>query len=205
MSLLRLPSALVAMTLSSVQDLPAQDTSALYGRWESASTSRGGIGQTLEFTAGGDLIAITGVLINGKYHTDGSRLIRRVPDDTNDLVVQFRVHGDTLLQWVPAAADTQRMYRTALSTSRAGITGQWSYTHYTGATAFEHYTTDGRWRFRLPSRSDTSSYEVRGDSIFVRGGVLAGRYRWSLGNDTLSLESLDPAGPAARYVRVQQR
>lgn len=185
---------------------------ALVGRWESVSKSRSDIGAVLEFRRGGQLLAIPTVMHDGTYRTEGDRLIRRMPNEANDLVLQFTVRGDTLTlvaahsvwrrQRDQSGPDTLHLYRRPASTSRRGLVGQWSYPDYSGAPVFEDYTEQGMWRFRLPFGADTLRYTVRADTVVMQAAAGAGRYRWSISGGRLRIEPLDEAGPAELYNRA---
>ncbi len=179
----------------------AQHASALHGRWESAASSYGGLGDLVEFTSTGRLIWSPGALLRGSFRADSGRLIRTFPHDSTPEIVQFAVRGDTLVQWRTGQPDSLRILRLPGSSRGAGIVGQWSYRHYTGATAFETYWPDSTWRLWIPFRADTSAYRVARDTILADGGPVAGRYRWTITGDGLQLRSLDGLERISSYVR----
>jgi hypothetical protein len=141
----------------------------LVGLWDSATTSKGGIGATLEFRADGTFVEATTVIVNAHYRVDGDRLV--VAEQPAGLAtgnresVQIKIDGRTLKA---TGADGSVLSKERIGVSEAGapaIVGAWRYRHYTGATAFERYTADGRMYFRLPIRSFAGRYVLKGREL----------------------------------------
>jgi hypothetical protein len=123
-----------------------------------------------------------------------------------------------LLRWMPPRPDTLVAMRTAGSQSRTGLVGQWSYPYarlhrpvrgsmpgLDSAIAFETYTADGRFHFRIPLRPERMRYRVGADTLFIEGAPLPGgraRWQWVISRDALRITLLEnPGAPPTLYVR----
>jgi hypothetical protein len=145
---------------------PISDT--LVGFWESARTSRGGIGHTLELRRDGVAVASTSVIVNLFYRTSkGELFVGENPEATaHSNGSRYTVQDDVLLV---TEADGKAVTRERLGaregTLPPSIVGRWHYRHYTGPTAYEWYTQDGRLLFRLPMTSNVGCYSVSGNQL----------------------------------------
>ena len=157
-----LASAVVASTLQ---------TPSLVGLWDSATTSNGGIGSTLEFRADGTFVEATTVIVNAFYRATGGRLVIAekpfAAEAPADMSVRIEVEGD-VLRWTGPDGSTVRKERLGRAEAgKPGIVGAWRYRHDTGTTAFERYTDDGRMFFRLPMKSWVGRYVVKGSQLVL--------------------------------------
>jgi hypothetical protein len=184
---------------------PQPETQDLVGFWETRDTSKGGIGHTVEFRPDGAYVEATTVLVNGAYRVSGDRLIvgetaSAMEGDTAAQGSRFEIQGDTLIQ---ASQDGSTLKKERLGKAEEGspaIVGAWRYRHYTGATAFEKYTPDGRLLFRLPMTSSTGCYQATGDRIsFNSPGHKKKEVTFEARSGELVLK--DPRKPAAVYNR----
>jgi len=139
------------------------------GFWESKKTSRGGIGNALEFRADGTVVEATTVLVEMAYRLIGDRLVTAMepPDADADTSKAPTIHfeGDSLVMVGP---DGSTVRKDRVSGKGASILGDWRYCHYAGAVAYERYAEDGRLLFRLPMRSTAGSYAVTGGELTIR-------------------------------------
>jgi hypothetical protein len=148
---------------------PGLQTPSLVGLWDSATTSTGGIGSTLEFRADGTFVEATTVIVNAFYRATGGRLVIGekpfAAQAPADMSVRIEVEGD-VLRWTGPDGSIVRKER--LGRPEAGkppIVGAWRYRHDTGTTAFERYTDDGRMFFRLPMKSTVGRYVLNGSDL----------------------------------------
>ena len=156
----------VAVLVAAACVAPTSDT--LVGFWESARTSKGGIGHTLEFRGDGVAVASTSVIVNLFYRASKGELF---VGETPEAAAQssgspYTVQEDVLL--VPEAdgkAVTRERLGAREGTLPPSIVGRWRYRHYTGPTAYEWYTQDGRLLFRLPMTSFAGCYSVSGHQL----------------------------------------
>lgn len=150
---------------------PGLQTPSLVGLWDSATTSSGGIGSTLEFRADGTFVEATTVIVNAFYRATGGRLViaeRPIAAQAPaDMSVRIEVEGD-VLRWTGPDGSIVRKER--LGRPEAGqppIVGAWRYRHDTGTTAFERFTDDGRMFFRLPMKSWVGRYVLKGSELVL--------------------------------------
>jgi hypothetical protein len=139
----------------------------LVGFWESQKTSKGGIGQTLEFRAEGVAVVSSTVIVNMSYRVSGDRLIvgESVSGSNQAEGVPFQVHEDSLIQTGPDGATVRKGRMEKRGSLGSPIVGAWGYRHHTGAMAYERYTADGRLLFRLPLDADVGCYSVEGNQL----------------------------------------
>jgi hypothetical protein len=142
-------------------------TQLLLGLWEVRETSKGGIGQVLEFRIDGRFVETFVILLNMFYRISGDhRALLETPraaDSVQD--VTFRVDGNVLTE---TGADGTTLTKERFGKPPASgptLTGVWRYRHDTGAVAYERYADDGRFLFRLPMRSFTGCFTLDGDRL----------------------------------------
>ncbi len=180
-----LASAVAASTLQ---------TPSLVGLWDSATTSTGGIGSTLEFRADGTVVEATTVIVDAFYRATGGRLVIAekpfAAEAPADMSVRIEVEGD-VLRWTGPDGSTVRKERLGRAEAgKPGIVGAWRYRHDTGTTAFERYTDDGRMFFRLPMKSWVGRYVVKGSQlVLTRPNQADVVMKIVQGNDDLTLSS----------------
>jgi hypothetical protein len=140
---------------------------ALIGLWESPKTSRGGIGQTLEFRQDGTFVQATVVLLNSRYEVSGDHvtLTPTSPDQGGPLELKLRVEGDRLIETLSADVSFEKRRVGKPEAGAPPIVGIWRYGQNQIVTAYENYTRDGRMLFRISLRSFTGCYRLQGDRL----------------------------------------
>src|SRR5262245_28060529 len=166
--LLLLAAASVGTASAQTTPCPAPtSTQLIVGLWESRETSKGGIGQALEFRADGRFVETYVILLNMFYRISGDhRALLETPgaaDSVQD--VTFRVDGNVLTEIGPDGTTLTKERFGKPPASGPALTGVWRYRHDTGAVAYERYADDGRFLFRLPMRSLTGCFTLDGDRL----------------------------------------
>jgi hypothetical protein len=162
---------LLCFVLASMPDAYALQPTSLVGLWDSATPSKGGIGSTLEFRADGTFVEATTVIVDGYYRVAGDQLLideRPIaPDAKAGQPMKMVVDGNVMRVTAP---DGSVLRKDRLGQPEAGqppIVGAWRYRHETGPTAYERYTADGRMFFRLPLKSYSGRYVLKGDELVL--------------------------------------
>lgn len=168
-----LAAILFTSAAAHARDCPKPGTQDLVGLWETRDTSQGGIGHTVEFRPDGSYVEATTVIVNAVYRISGDRLIVResasdLEEDEAAQGFRFEIQGDKLLQMYPGKTIEKKRLGKAEEGVPA-IVGTWRHRHYTGATAFERFTPDGRLFLRLPMTSSAGCYKIAGDRIAFEG------------------------------------
>jgi hypothetical protein len=189
----------------------------LVGLWDSATTSTGGIGSTLEFRADGTFVEATTVIVNAYYRVTAGRLVideRPVgPQAPAAMAVRVEVEGDVLRWTGPDGAMVRKERLGRPEAGKPAIVGAWRYRHDTGTTAFERYTDDGRMFFRLPMKSSVGRYVLkRSELLLTRPSqadvamkvVLMGDELTLSTNDRTSSYRRDMAGPWYERERISK-
>ena len=185
----------VVAFVASVLGCVAPSDTAVVGFWESESTSRGGIGQTIELKASGELLSSMTIMVDEVYRTaDGKIFIagRGAP---------FTVTKDALVQTDDGGGEIRKERVGGQAAGKDPLVGAWRYRHYTGTVAFERYTEDGRLLFRLPMTSQQGCYRATSDSLSldIAGRTSAAQY--TVAGTTLTLRSTD--GKTHTYRRAE--
>lgn len=182
-------------------------SSVLVGRWESRHTSKGGIGNVLEFHPDGSFIEALTVIVNLAYAVSGDQLTVTNPGEkpVPESAVHFKADATSFVRRTTSGTE---MVATRVGRPEAGteaIVGSWRYRHYTGAIAFEHYTVDGKLALRLPMTSSVGCYDIDADGHVVTmsytstsGG--SHRLQFDISNDELIVKSTDKSWS---YIRPQ--
>ena len=121
----------------------------LIGVWESADTTKGGLGAIYEFREDGGLVAGIGALVNLTYDPQDPNLQQLLPDS--------KVPGD----------ESQPQKIMDGPAGSAPYVGVWKFRHYTGGIAYQWITDDGRILLRVPFPIPWSRYEVKGNKLLV--------------------------------------
>lgn len=121
----------------------------LVGVWESADTTKGGLGAIYEFREDGGLFAGVGALVNLTYDPQDPNLQQMLPDS--------KVPGD----------ESQPQKIIDGPAGSAPYVGVWKFRHYTGGFAYQWITDDGRILLRVPFPIPWSRYEVKGNKLLV--------------------------------------
>lgn len=155
------PAALTCVT-------PA--TGDLAGLWESRATSKGGIGHAMEFRADGSFVEAATFIVNTFYRATGNRvalLETSGPGAAEDPYGEFRLDGNVLVHTAPDGTTLNKDRLGKPPMANAPLVGAWRYRHYTGATAYERYTDDGRMLFRLPMTGAKGCFAVKGQTLVL--------------------------------------
>lgn len=121
----------------------------LVGVWESADTTRGGLGAIYEFRDDGGLVAGVGALVNFTYDPQDPNLKQLLPESQ------------------PPGLESQPQKIMDGPAGSAPYVGVWKFRHYTGGTAYQWITDDGRILLRVPFPIPWSRYEVKGNRLLV--------------------------------------
>ena len=121
----------------------------LIGVWESADTTKGGLGAIYEFREDGGLVAGIGALVNLTYDPQDPNLQQLLPES--------KVPGD----------ESQPQKIMDGPAGSAPYVGVWKFRHYTGGIAYQWITDDGRILLRVPFPIPWSRYEVKGNKLLV--------------------------------------
>ena len=181
--------------VASVLGCVASSDTAIVGFWESESRSRGGIGQTIELKASGELLSSTTVMLDQVYRpADGKLFIAGSG-------APFKVTKDALVQTDDKGDEIRKERVGGQAEGKDPLVGAWRYRHYTGAVAFERYTEDGRLLFRLPMTSQQGCYRATGDSLSLDIAGRASTAQYAVAGTRLTLRSAD--GKSHVYRRAE--
>jgi len=194
---------LLALLASVLGCLSPVDTS-LIGFWESEATSQGGIGLALELKADGELVTSFAVMADGVYRVTAGRLF--LADNAKALAEATEATRFTIAQNVLVHTDSDGK---ELRKERLGIQprastpliGDWRYRHDTGAIAYERYTDDGRFLFRLPMGSQQGCYRAASGSLTMNTPLVDGTMQYTLAGGRLTLR--ESAGKSSAYRRAE--
>jgi hypothetical protein len=142
-------------------------SSDLIGLWEPTHTSKGGIGQTLEFRPNGALVESMTVMVDFRYEIAGDRLTvsPTSPDSGEPTVYTFRVQDDRLIETAKGDPAVEKVRAGKAETDGPPVLGVWSFGQGTRVSGYEKYTRDGRMLLRIPLKSETGCYRVQGDRL----------------------------------------
>ncbi len=169
---------------------PGGAVPSVVGTWLGEARTEGGLGNWIDFREDGTCLYGFGAILDGTYRFDGSSLRTRVTGTERELPpIALHVEGDTALQQQAPPADApprerlsqeeramfDRMSKpitmTRVGTATPGdppLVGTWTYTHPTGATAFETYTRDGQMYLLVLFAHGTVEGSYTVDSASVR-------------------------------------
>ncbi len=205
---LALPLLLTALAVGSCgrKSGPAASATGPAGRWESVERQQGGMGYTLEFQDAGVAKYTVGVMMDGTYRVRADTLLVSVGDSASGFETRrtaFRVAGDTLLVTPPQGGAPLAMRRTEPALAGGPVTGSWTYAHPVGADAYETFTPEGQFFFRLFVQRASGTWGVTADSISVSfPGNPPFAAQWALDGDRLSLT--DRQGKTTLYHRAHR-
>ena len=162
--------ALLAVLGAAPPPAPSAVPDSLIGVWEPSERSMGGIGGVLEFTRDGRFVRTMTILHDGYYRVEGDRLMFREkekgPEDAEG-IRPFTIDGNELV-FPTDGSDPRRQRVGEPAPGASPIVGVWSY-EYAGKPrrAYERYSPDSRFEFRLPMASDSGKYRIDGNAIVV--------------------------------------
>ena len=185
----------VVAFVASVLGCVASTDTAVVGFWESESTSRGGIGQTIELKASGELLSSMTIMVDEVYRTaDGKIFIAGSG-------APFTVTKDALVQTDDKGDEIRKERVGGQAAGKDPLVGAWRYRHYTGTVAFERYTEDGRLLFRLPMTSEHGCYRAASDALSLDIAGRTSTAQYTVAGTTLTLRSAD--GKTYAYRRAE--
>ena len=166
--------------------------SPIVGLWDSARTSAGGIGTTLEFRPDGAFIEATTVIVNAYYRVVGDRLLIEAQPISDqppaDAGVSIEIEDDLFRMTGPDGSVIEKRRLGVRDAGKPPIAGAWQYRHSTGVTAFERYTEDGLLQFRLPMTSTRGRYVLNGaELVMTRPNQPDMKMTLALAGDVLAL------------------
>lgn len=138
------------------------------GFWESAVTSRGGIGSNIEFKRDGSYNNAVTVLVDLAYDIKDGKLY--IAKDKGKAVsykngVNIKI---TQTGYIVAGPDGKEEVRNRINKGKPNsIIGEYSYRHYTGGIAYEMFTKNGLLRLRIPMSADGGCYSIVKNKLFL--------------------------------------
>ena len=188
------------LLLASTIICPKPNQTPLPGLWESSTTSRGGIGHTLEFRPDGTFVEAVTIIVDLRYRVDGRKLYTFEPgaSPSEDQFSTIKLMGSRLLETAFDGSQTEKVRLADSPSAARGLVGAWSYRHYTGAIAFERYTPDGQLLFRLPMSSSVGCFVPHGKELtLAEPNKPEGSLSYEIQGDNLILT--EPEGKVTRY------
>jgi hypothetical protein len=162
----------------------------LVGRWDPERRSRGGLGTWIELAANGACTETIGALVDGKWRLEGDRLTLDLGIAAGASEVQtatVSIVGDTQVQ--VRGNESYRLARVDKAAGANPLVGVWTYAHSAGGQAYEEYTRDGRFLFRLPFTTTPCKWTATDDSLRITQTDQTHEFRWRLAGDVLTLQS----------------
>src|SRR5262249_30870493 len=126
--------------------------------------------------------------IDGTWKLEGDTLtVTTGPDNARFVqATTIAIVGSVLSQ----SSDAVHTTRSRVSGPESGeppLVGVWTYPHPAGGTAFDEYTADGRFLFRLPAETMRCRWTVDGDRFTLNEGGDVQTLSWHLDGDRLTL------------------
>lgn len=178
-------------------------SSPLVGTWETAVKNPDGSGAKLDFEAGGTFRSIVGFMAPFKYSIDKDRLTTDFGDSVDTRVqvytTPFSIRNDSLLQKGDNLLGRDVvMKRVGVASGGPPIRGVWTFTEYTGATAFVAFDENGKAELRIPTQVCSGTWVSNRDlvAIMINGENTARDY--SIDGDVLTFKYI---GREVRYTR----
>ncbi len=194
---------IIALVASVLGCVPPSDTSVV-GFWESEATSRGGIGHSIELKANGELLSSTTVIVDQLYRAAGGKVFIAESAEALSGTIDgtaFEVTKDRLVQTDEKGGEIRKERLGGPGQGTSPLIGAWQYRHYTGVIAFERYTEDGRFLFRLPMTSQHGCYRATSGSLSFDTAERKSTRHYTIVGATLTLRSAD--GKAYAYRRAE--
>ena len=159
---------LVAYALLSALSCHPVGGQDLVGLWESVASSRGGIGNNIEFRKDGSYVAAVTVLVDLNYEVKEGKLFtgKNNGEPVSFVEGEAITIGDTALV-VKGENGGKEVRDRVTPGAGTAIVGVYKYRHYTGGIAFERFTPDGILNFRLPMSSISGCYSIDDNEISV--------------------------------------
>ena len=191
----------VAILIGALAGQPANVVSALVGRWDAESRSRGGVGTWFDLARDGTCSETSGAMVDGTWKLNGDHLTISMPEGggtTQDQETTIAIQGDILVQ--TAGGQTRRLQRAGapVRSGRPGLVGAWTYEHPAGGHGYDEYVDDRRFLFRLPMTSKPCRWSADGDRLNITIDSEARQMRWHLSGDRLILDDGQGSRPFHR-------
>jgi len=181
-----LPVLLLLTITSYAQD--RQDL--IMGEWVSESRTKGGLGTSRSFKAGGTLIVTFGALVNFTYKLEKN--ILSLYGIEGDLIAKKEVYYlDTDIILINLETKEEERLSRIDGDSKKTILGKWKGPHYTGGKQILHFTANGNCYLSVPFMFARGNYQVSNHVLkeIIKGKVL--EWKWHFEDNTLILEKLD--------------
>ncbi len=192
---------LITAVLASALACQSVNDERLVGLWESEKTSDGGIGNNIEFRRDGSFIAAVIVLADMYYKVqDGKLYLGMNKEDPMSLNAgpEISIENEFLIfSWHDGNKEVRRRM---LPKDDDSVIGAYKYRHYSNGVAYERFTSDGTFNFRLPMRSSRGCYRQNNSEIELNmPGEKINTIQYSFSGDKLVLGGQDEK---AAYNRV---
>ena len=184
-SVKRLVILFVALCTAAAPSSPSR----LAGRWDSQARSRGGLGYWLSLDANGSCTKTTGAMIDGRWTLVGTHLTRTVliEDGHTDVSELTTTIGRRSMTQTIGGEKRELMRAGALNHGTAGLEGTWTYAHPAGGIAYEEYTADHRFLFRLPMVTEPCSWSATETTLEIVLNSTTTDYAWRIAHEVLTL------------------
>jgi hypothetical protein len=195
----------VLVLAASARPLEAQAEVEFAGRWESFPQSGVGPGRIVEFTDEGRVYLTTGSVVFGRYRAENDQLVQSATHPPETIIVRYRIQSDTMVQYSMQSSDSLRLVRRLTPMLSSGVVGSWAGRTESGEQYVLDYRPDNSFRLWIPSRTESATYRVSGDTIVVPAGKLRGRYTWSFSASELMLQpTTGSSGAVMVFVRGRE-
>jgi hypothetical protein len=164
-------------------------SSELVGRWDAEGRSRGGLGSWLELARDGSCAQSIGAMVDGTWTLEGQTLTLTVTDEKGVAQGQSaRVDVAGNVQTQTGSGQSRKMTRMGSATSATmPHVGVWRYFHYTGEQAFDEYTVDGRFLFRMPMGTEACRWKATPTALRLTFPQRVQETEWQIAGDRLTL------------------
>lgn len=146
----------------------------LVGLWETVETSKGGLGEVVEFRADGSFTQAVATIVDSYYRLSGDLLSvddaplgEDAPPSATRTEFRVRLEGDRLIATDSEGTRIEKKRFGEPADATSPLVGAWRYRPpYAGRRdAFERYTAEGRFFLRLPLSSSHGCYALRGNLV----------------------------------------
>jgi TonB family protein len=174
------------------------------GYWEVSKPGSGGIGSALELRGDGTYLFVITVMVDLNYSLSADTLTLYDPKGSQTSIpsLPVRIQDGILIVGVGTSNELKKERVGAQAPGTTPIVGVWKYRHYTGAVAYERYTTDGHMQLRIAMREDHGQYSAVNGRITLEGDRPGLATTYELENGELVTHSQD--GKTFQYRRLQE-
>ncbi len=155
--------ATMLLTLGAVADEPTPQT--LQGLWSATSRSNGGLGAQWYFSGDDRFESYFGAVVDYKFALDGHTMKLTFPPSNGQpgetVEAPIVLSGDTLTVYPDDPQKRRDMKRVgAAPLGPLSIAGDWTFQHYTGTTAYEHYSRSGAAQLNVRMTTKPGTYTI---------------------------------------------